>query len=141
MFSDSFRGFQDLQAASDDSQSTTLTSSTTGVHMSTISSPTIDGNHHLPNVVHGWAGQLRASLAKARRIGPASVCLARHETRYLTGFRGSSIACLEGCLWLTHDGDCRDIVLEAGQSHVADRDSRLAIHALAPSTVRLDHAA
>ena len=49
----------------------------------------------------------------------------------MTGFQGGWIECTEGCVWLTHDGDCRDVLLAAGQSHMADRDSRLLIYAMA----------
>jgi len=45
----------------------------------------------------------------------------------LINFNGGSIQCTGGCVWLTHDGDCRDVLLEAGQLHVSDRNSRLAI--------------
>lgn len=106
--------------------------------MSTITSPAIHVSHFVAHIAHGWAGHLGARLAKAPDIAPAAFCLSKHGSLSLTGFHGGTIACLEGCLWLTHDGDCRDIVLEAGQSHVADRDSRLAIHALARSTVRVE---
>jgi hypothetical protein len=51
--------------------------------------------------------------------------------------RGARITCERGCVWLTHDGDVRDIVLAAGDSHVVDRDSRLIVFALEPARVRL----
>lgn len=106
--------------------------------MSNISHPAIKvGCYQLAGVVHRWAGHLRKRLAKARPVRVPSVCLRQHESRSVTSFQGCSITCLAGCLWLTHDGDCRDIVLESGQSHVADRDSRLIIHALTRSTFRL----
>lgn len=47
---------------------------------------------------------------------------------------GLAVQCLTGCLWLTQDGDDRDIVLDAGQSHTCDRQSRLVVHALDAST-------
>jgi hypothetical protein len=47
------------------------------------------------------------------------------------------IECIEGCVWLTHDGDCRDVMLETGHAHVADRASRLVICALTKSSIRL----
>lgn len=43
---------------------------------------------------------------------------------------GLTLHCISGCVWLTHDGDGRDIVLEAGESHTCDRDTRLMVHAL-----------
>lgn len=43
---------------------------------------------------------------------------------------GRTLHCTRGRVWLTHDGDGRDIVLEAGQAHTCDRDTRLVVHAL-----------
>ena len=44
---------------------------------------------------------------------------------------GRTVSCLEGTLWLTHDGDCRDVILPAGCSHRCDRDTKLIVQALA----------
>lgn len=63
--------------------------------------------------------------------------LAPTQVRVLDCFFGGSVECLDGCVWLTFDGDCRDIVLEAGESHVADRRARLIMYALQASAVRL----
>lgn len=43
---------------------------------------------------------------------------------------GLTIRCDVGCVWLTHDGDARDVVLQRGQSHTCDRASRLVVQAL-----------
>lgn len=40
------------------------------------------------------------------------------------------IWCVQGTLWLTHDGDPKDRVLTAGQSYVATRHARLLVYAL-----------
>lgn len=104
--------------------------------MSAISHPALHVGHLYAALAQGWAGRLRARMAEPQPLDPATVCLSTHGSRSLTSFRGGTIACIQGCVWLTHDGDCRDIVLEAGQSHVADRDSRLVVHALERSTVR-----
>jgi hypothetical protein len=44
--------------------------------------------------------------------------------------RGVTIECRRGCLWLTHDGDCKDIVLSAGERYVSPSSRRLLVHAL-----------
>ena len=49
---------------------------------------------------------------------------------------GQSVECLEGCLWITHDGDCRDTVLTQGERYIAQRGARMLIHALEPSISR-----
>lgn len=49
---------------------------------------------------------------------------------------GREIGCLRGTLWITHDGDNKDIVLEAGGLYTADRDARMLVHAMADAVVR-----
>ena len=48
---------------------------------------------------------------------------------------GYRIDCLEGCVWVTLDGDKRDIVLSAGQSYWPDRHAQALVHALEESRV------
>jgi DUF2917 family protein len=48
-----------------------------------------------------------------------------------------NIECLHGSLWITHDGDPRDVVLEGGQSYLPDRDARMLILALENAELRL----
>lgn len=48
---------------------------------------------------------------------------------------GHEIICVQGTLWITHDGDPKDIVVEAGRSYVADRHAPLVVYAL--DTARL----
>lgn len=52
---------------------------------------------------------------------------------------GCEIICCEGTLWITHDGDPRDLVLERGQCYVAERGSKMLVHALEDSSLRLTH--
>ena len=40
------------------------------------------------------------------------------------------IHCRSGEVWLTHDGDPRDVVLKKDQSHVVDNDSRIRVFAM-----------
>lgn len=49
---------------------------------------------------------------------------------------GSSIECLAGALWITHDGNPKDIVLEAGQRYIVDHRSTMLVHALTDSVFR-----
>ena len=50
---------------------------------------------------------------------------------------GVQILCREGSLWVTLDGDPRDIVLDAGESFTPDEHRRALIYALAPSSLSL----
>jgi hypothetical protein len=47
------------------------------------------------------------------------------------------IECLSGALWITHDGDRRDITLSAGERHVVDRDAPLLVFALEAAVFRI----
>ena len=46
---------------------------------------------------------------------------------------GLRLHCGEGCLWITLDGDSRDIVLQAGESFEVAERRRALIYALEPS--------
>jgi hypothetical protein len=41
-----------------------------------------------------------------------------------------TVHCRDGEAWITHDGDPRDVVLQARQSYTADRGGRMTLHAL-----------
>ena len=41
-----------------------------------------------------------------------------------------TVHCRDGEAWITHDGDPRDVVLQAKQSYAVDRGERMTVHAL-----------
>ncbi len=47
------------------------------------------------------------------------------------------VECLGGSVWITHDGDSKDIILDAGQNYQAERNSRMLIYALTDVSLRL----
>jgi hypothetical protein len=51
---------------------------------------------------------------------------------------GVRFSCRQGSVWITLDGDSRDIVLDPGQDFSSDQHRRALIYALAPAQVRLD---
>lgn len=68
-----------------------------------------------------------------RRSAPASApprSLAKGATPAVRRPAGVTVECRQGCLWLTHDGDARDIVLNAGERYVSTLGQRLLVHAL-----------
>lgn len=107
--------------------------------MTTISHSAFELSHVFAGLVHRLGHCLHARVASTPHIDAQSISLNHQETHAVMDFEGGSIECIEGCVWLTHDGDCRDVLLEAGHFHVADRDSRLVIYALASSAIRLVH--
>ena len=46
---------------------------------------------------------------------------------------GCGIQCVRGSLWITHIGDGRDVVVEAGSSFIGDRDRPMFVQALTPA--------
>lgn len=91
-----------------------------------------------------FMGWLRAQILKSNRR-PAHITGARRtvheiakcETVTVMQPQGSIIECLNGSIWVTLDNDLRDVILEAGQSFLADSDQRLLVHALDESRVRI----
>ncbi len=60
-----------------------------------------------------------------------SLSAGRHAV--LADARGTRIACADGVLWITQYGDLRDIVLNAGDAFVVDRDGKVVVNALSDS--------
>lgn len=48
-----------------------------------------------------------------------------------------TVECLHGLVWITHDNEPDDIILEVGQSHHVHSKARLLLQALARSEVRI----
>lgn len=69
--------------------------------------------------------------------GPSSQLLHKNATLDVRNPMGVTVECIYGSLWLTHDGDCKDIILEAGQRYSSATRGRLLVHALEPAQVRL----
>ena len=65
------------------------------------------------------------------------LCLERRALFQVSDAAGVQMACQSGSLWITLDGDPRDILLDAGDRYTATEHRRALIYALEPSTVRL----
>lgn len=69
--------------------------------------------------------------------GPSSQLLHKNATLVVRNPMGVTVECIQGSLWLTHGGDCKDIILEAGQRYSSATRGRPLVHALDTAQVRL----
>ena len=63
--------------------------------------------------------------------------IAKNKVLQIRQALGMTIECLEGSVWVTQDGDTRDVVLDAGHIYKVDRQQRTLIQALDSARVRL----
>ena len=71
------------------------------------------------------------------RIQPVGQKIARNEIVEVQQPLGITIECLAGSIWVTLDGDSRDVVLGTGQIFIVDRPQRTLIQALEAAHIRL----
>jgi hypothetical protein len=69
------------------------------------------------------------------RIDDSCFDLRTHQIMRFDGATGTDIVCLRGELWLTQDGDPRDVVLAAGEHFTLDCEGVALVSALRPSSV------
>jgi hypothetical protein len=100
--------------------------------MSALSLPT---PAHAAAARRPLADRLR-SLFDARPRPVHDQRLVRHETVFASARQGTRIECLEGCVWITVDGELLDVVLEAGEQFTLERTGRVAVHALERAQVQ-----
>ncbi|MBI3369686.1 MAG: DUF2917 domain-containing protein [Burkholderiales bacterium] len=70
-------------------------------------------------------------------LNQGAIALQRGELRHLPHAQGLRVECLTGSLWLTIDGDPRDIVLSPGEGFTVDRRGDVIISALDASRALL----
>jgi hypothetical protein len=67
----------------------------------------------------------------------ANIALEAHHAMTLTDAAGAEVGVLAGQVWLTMDGDLRDIFLRPGEVHSIERGGLTLINALEPSLVHV----
>ncbi len=63
--------------------------------------------------------------------------LNKNQTLTIARPEHTQIECFNGCVWVTQDGDPKDILLEAGQSLLLEQPARVLVHALESSQVSI----
>jgi DUF2917 family protein len=67
----------------------------------------------------------------------ANIALEARHAMALTDAAGAEVEVLTGQVWLTTDGDSRDIVLQPGNAHAIGRNGLTLINAIEPSLVHV----
>lgn len=65
------------------------------------------------------------------------LCLKRNQVVKVRGGIGHSIVCDSGTVWVTQNGDPRDIILRAGKSFTIDRNGLALVQAFEPSSISI----
>lgn len=65
------------------------------------------------------------------------VTLARGSVHRIENRKGSEVFCLEGALWVTQEGDSRDVALSAGRSFTLDRKGLAVVYALKDAAITI----
>jgi hypothetical protein len=78
---------------------------------------------------------LRQSAAGLQRQAASVRELQRHATLRIEQPGGMWLECLAGTLWITHDGDCKDLVLEAGEHYQVQTNAVMLVHAISDARV------
>ena len=76
-------------------------------------------------------------MAPDLHVNRTTVRLARDGVIGIEDGRGLRVGVSTGSVWLTQQGDGRDVVLRAGESFVIDRRGRTVVQALAPAEFSL----
>lgn len=63
--------------------------------------------------------------------------LSGHEALALGRLRGVVVACARGELWLTVDGEGRDVILGPGDACAVDSDAEVVVSAFGPAALEL----
>ncbi|TWO71133.1 DUF2917 domain-containing protein [Caenimonas sedimenti] len=88
-----------------------------------------------------WVRALRGTGSLAgQRIVPAvrgPLTIDKGATLVVGRAAGTSVTCVSGSLWITHDGDVKDVLLDAGDTYHSERSGRMLVHGLAASSARV----
>jgi hypothetical protein len=74
-------------------------------------------------------------------VGSAHLSLDAREILTVRDGRGARVVCLSGVVWITQEGDLRDVVLRGGASFVLDRPGTALVTAVEVSRVRVEQPA
>jgi hypothetical protein len=65
------------------------------------------------------------------------LCLKKNQLVKVRGGIGHTVDCNSGSVWVTQDGDTRDVILRAGDSFTLDRDGPALLQAFEPGAITI----
>jgi len=74
-------------------------------------------------------------------FNPDGLCLKRNQIVKVSGGLGHTIACDSGTVWVTQEGDLRDIILHAGESFTLDHRGPALVQAFEQGSISIGQAA
>jgi hypothetical protein len=69
------------------------------------------------------------------------ICLKPNQLVTVRGGLGKTVVCHSGSVWVTQDGDLRDVILRPGESFTLDRKGPALLQAFAPGSISIAPAA
>lgn len=80
-------------------------------------------------------GRVQRNPAAPAKVNFRRISLGHQETHWIDAAPGAEVICVAGCVWVTADGDPRDVVLAPGQVFTGRAGARLGVYALEAAAV------
>jgi hypothetical protein len=81
--------------------------------------------------------QAHEGVTMKLELNAPGIVLRKNQVLALDEAQGARLYSEDGIVWVTQDGDLRDIVLKPGESVVLDRDTPTLVQAVTPARVRI----
>lgn len=91
----------------------------------------------LQRLLRAVAPQVAAAGPNVVRLAPRQCAMRRGETLVIDQPQGQAVICTEGALWITHDSEPADHVLERGGRYAPALGSRMLVHAMSDAQVEV----
>lgn len=91
----------------------------------------------LQGLLRAVAPQVAAAGPSGARRAPSPRAMRRGETLVIDQPQGQAVICTEGALWITHDSEPADHVLEGGGRYTPALGTRMLVHALSDARIEV----
>ncbi|HLL10423.1 MAG TPA: DUF2917 domain-containing protein [Rubrivivax sp.] len=76
-------------------------------------------------------------LDHSKVLEPVHLRIAEGQSICIGDAAGRTLNCLAGSVWITHDGDPKDVIVDSGESYRVTRPERMIVFALRNSAMRM----